>query len=543
MELVASGPRVGTICTCGIEISYPEVYNTGVRPNERAAERLRYKAFRAAGLVKNIGGFAMGLAFLGILFFPLALVGAVLGMYVLTMVRGPLGRYSGRNAAIVAIAVGVGVFATESSILWSYISHRRSDRLIALQTSAADDLRTLLRTQRLYRAAQDRFGSLKESRFQPRVGAYTIYLGLDDYVAGVRDEQTVTDALPNGLHPKVTPTGFLAYAVANLDGDPEVDVWSVDDSGEVKHLTNDVPWIELPANVAGNPTDDGPKTPIVAPEVLTASKDASAKTAKERADAAKEAVKAADKAKASADKAKADADKASADAAKAVASAEKARAAAEKAATEAAAAEPAKADAAKAAAQKAADTAKAEATKAETAKADAAKKAELAAAEAIKAEAAKADATKATELARLEAEQAKKNEELAKAEAEAAKKAAAEKAAADKAAADAAKKADAEKAKAAAEAAKKADAVKAAADKAAVDASKKADAAKDATDKAGTDAAKKAEAEKAAADKAAADAAKKADAAKSAADKAAADAAKKADAAKNAVDKAAAPKT
>ena len=57
-ELAVNGGGTGlrVNCVCGQDYSYPEVVNTGIRPNERAAERSRSRAFRAAGLVKNIGG-------------------------------------------------------------------------------------------------------------------------------------------------------------------------------------------------------------------------------------------------------------------------------------------------------------------------------------------------------------------------------------------------------------------------------------------------------------------------------------------------------
>ncbi|MEZ0313736.1 MAG: hypothetical protein ACAI38_18360 [Myxococcota bacterium] len=321
MELAASGPRVGTICTCGTEITYPEVYNTGVRPNERAAERLRYRAFRAAGLVKNIGGFALGLALLGIIFFPLALIGAIVGIYVLTMVRGPLGRYSGRQHAMIAIGVGTLVFVAEGSVLWSFLAQRRAERLSALQASGADDLRTLLRTERLYRAAQDRFGTLKESHFQPRIGAYTIYLSPDEYVSAMRDEQAVTDPLPADLWPRVTNDAFTAVAVANLDSDADLDVWVVSEAGEVKHVANDVPWLPEPKELtraeptieAASPAGEGPAVvvPIMPPvpppqDKGKAEKAAAEKTAAEKAAAEKAAAEKAAAEKAAAEKAAAE---------------------------------------------------------------------------------------------------------------------------------------------------------------------------------------------------------------------------------------------
>ena len=38
---------------------------------------------------------------------------------------------------------------------------------------------------------------------------------------------------------KVTPMGFHLFAVANLDEDPELDVWSIDQGSKLEHLTKD----------------------------------------------------------------------------------------------------------------------------------------------------------------------------------------------------------------------------------------------------------------------------------------------------------------
>ena len=57
---------------------------------------------------------------LGIFFFPLALAGAALGLYVITMLRGPVGRYSGRQAAIWATLIGVVVVLAEGAFFASW---------------------------------------------------------------------------------------------------------------------------------------------------------------------------------------------------------------------------------------------------------------------------------------------------------------------------------------------------------------------------------------------------------------------------------------
>lgn len=241
-QVELSGPAglARVSCVCGQDYTYPEVVNTGTRPSERAAERSRSKAFRAAGLVKNFGGFALGISMLGILFFPVALVGAAIGIYVLTMVRGPVARYSGRRQAALAVLIGVSVFIGEGALALSWLQGRRLQRMAAVQSSVAEDLRALLRSQRLHRATTDTYGTFHEFRFEPRFGLYTIYLGPDEFIAAQRDGGEVVDPLPQGAEPGVSEDAFTAVAVANLDGDPALDAWLLNEHGDVEHLVDDV---------------------------------------------------------------------------------------------------------------------------------------------------------------------------------------------------------------------------------------------------------------------------------------------------------------
>jgi hypothetical protein len=265
IELATGSSPVRISCVCGKDYSYPDVHNMGTRPNERAAERSRYKAFRAAGLVKNVGGFALGISLLGVLFFPIAIAGAAVGIYVLTMVRGPIGKYSGRKQAVVAVVVGVLVFVLEGALALSWLKTRHLEHLQALQSTAPEDLRALLRAERLYRATTDSYGTFSEFQFEPRYGLYTIYLGADDYVAAHRDGKRVIDPLPAGFSPGVSETSFTAVAVANLDNDPKIDVWVLNDHGEVVHARNDVEHVEE-KNAAPEPEEvSAPPSPAPDP--------------------------------------------------------------------------------------------------------------------------------------------------------------------------------------------------------------------------------------------------------------------------------------
>ena len=235
---VPAGVRVN--CTCGLEHTYPEVHNTGIKPNERAAERSRSRAFRAAGLVKNVGGFALGLSTLSILFFPFGLLGACVGLYVLTMLRGPVSRYSGRRAAMAAVALGSVVFGVGAVFTYSWVEARRTERVTALQQGASEDLRALLRAERLFRVGSDTYGTFKELHFTPRQGNYTLYLAPDDVLAGRRDGDTVVDALPADVQPGVSEDAFTAVAIANIDSDADLDVWVLNDTGTIEHVHDDL---------------------------------------------------------------------------------------------------------------------------------------------------------------------------------------------------------------------------------------------------------------------------------------------------------------
>lgn len=239
-ELAGVPTSVQVSCVCGLTHTYPEVVNTGIQPSERAALRSRSRAFRAAGLVKNIGGFALGLALLSIAFFPLGVLAALVGLYVLTMLRGPVGFYSGRRQAVVAVFLGMAIFVAEGTLALHWIQKRRDHAIMGWQQTVHKDLRILLRTERLFKASRGTYGSFDEFRFKPTHGRYTVYLSGDDYFEGIDDREAILDPLPEGVQPGLSEDSFTAVAVANLDGDPALDVWTLDNTGAVYHLRDDL---------------------------------------------------------------------------------------------------------------------------------------------------------------------------------------------------------------------------------------------------------------------------------------------------------------
>lgn len=243
VELAVGECVAPQVCVCGRNFVSTCMITMGVQPNVRAAEELRARAFRAAGLVRNVGGFALAVALMGVLIFPLGLLGAALGFWVLLSLRGPMGRYSGRTSAIWAAVLGLVLFFGEGAMCVVWLQQRQLADIASVQQTASEDLRDLLRAQRLFRATAERFGSFSELHFKPRHGLYTLYLSPTDLLAAHRNEREIVDVLPPDLppghNPSVQASAFVAVAVANLDSDEALDVWAVNAAGDIVHVRSD----------------------------------------------------------------------------------------------------------------------------------------------------------------------------------------------------------------------------------------------------------------------------------------------------------------
>ena len=99
-------------CLCGTEHVFPDVITPGIFPSDRAAEISRTRAFRAARVVKDIGGWAFKLTLFGIVGVGLAPIGALIGLYVVLGLPKAIRPYSGYRSALMAIGVGAFVVCT-----------------------------------------------------------------------------------------------------------------------------------------------------------------------------------------------------------------------------------------------------------------------------------------------------------------------------------------------------------------------------------------------------------------------------------------------
>ncbi len=239
-ELAPDNDKALDECVCGNTLEPVVEMHRGVEPNEGAAVRSRQKAFHAAGIARNVGAYALGISLLGVLFFPLGIVGAGVGIYCLTAIRGPLAVYSGKRTAALGVILGIAIFVAEGMALMSWIEGHETKRLIAMQAGVASDLKSLRRTQVLYHANHDGYGGFDDFRFKPATRGHTIFLGPDDLLPAIRDGEQITDPLPEGVSPQIGLEDFTAVAVANFDEDPALDVWIMTASGEPRHIADDL---------------------------------------------------------------------------------------------------------------------------------------------------------------------------------------------------------------------------------------------------------------------------------------------------------------
>ena len=85
-----------------------------------------------------------------------------------------------------------------------------------------------------------RYGNFSELDFNPIYGRYTIYLDHNDFVKARDDDGPIQHDLPFDFIPRVQAESFRAVAVNNLDEDPDLDIWVIEDNGRLVHEVDDL---------------------------------------------------------------------------------------------------------------------------------------------------------------------------------------------------------------------------------------------------------------------------------------------------------------
>lgn len=102
-------------------------------------------------------------------------------------------------------------------------------------------LQELSEAQKAYQEKYGRYAqSFKELEWSPSESSrmYSYFMG-DDILYEDRGERTILQ-LPSGLYAPVSKEKFTAFAVSDLDGDAEADVWRLNEEGTIEHMNIDL---------------------------------------------------------------------------------------------------------------------------------------------------------------------------------------------------------------------------------------------------------------------------------------------------------------
>ncbi len=110
-----------------------------------------------------------------------------------------------------------------------------------------EELHGLYIAERAYFAEANRYGhSFADIAFAPSpTSRYVFFLGPQEELVGgsaggAKAQQAAARGLPtHGITPRVTHQGFLTAAVGNLDSDPQLEVWTIDETGTPANIEGD----------------------------------------------------------------------------------------------------------------------------------------------------------------------------------------------------------------------------------------------------------------------------------------------------------------
>lgn len=232
-----SQPLVEHTCDCGRGIVFPPARETGVRPSYRAAQKLRFRAFLAAGIVNNYAHYALVFALAALVFPPFFIVSLIFSIMSLATPAGTLASYSGHKKALIAVFVGLFCAALSTGTFLSVAQDHRDTLRRQWQVTAAMDLKDLRYAQLTYKDQTGGFGSLGNLALQLN-GFYTLCLGRGQRKLANPRKITPVEECPTGSF--VESDKFLALAITNLDSDTDLDIWSIDQDGNINHVKNDL---------------------------------------------------------------------------------------------------------------------------------------------------------------------------------------------------------------------------------------------------------------------------------------------------------------
>ncbi|MDF1566348.1 MAG: hypothetical protein P1V51_25175 [Deltaproteobacteria bacterium] len=166
-------------------------------------------------------------------------VGFVLGIVAAVQISKNKATQKGMGLAIAAIVIGA-IWIPISMMAAIAIPNFMRFQARAKQSEAKSNLSMIYVAETAWQAEAGGFSDdFEKIGFFPEPNnRYTYYLGAS--TAPATHHESEVAPLPADLQTGVSPEGFLAAAVANLDGDATLDVWIIDQDRNLQNLVDDV---------------------------------------------------------------------------------------------------------------------------------------------------------------------------------------------------------------------------------------------------------------------------------------------------------------
>lgn len=162
----------------------------------------------------------------------LNIVGVILGVIALIKISDQPRRYKGKGLAIAAIAVGAS-WTLLGMLAALTIPGLVEYRMRSQQSEAKQLLRQVQLTQASHREQHGRYAlTFAELGLELEVYRYAFFLA-DDSVQPPAPLEN-----PEPSH--ASADAYRAVATGNLDGDPTLDIWAIDHTGDLQHVVDDV---------------------------------------------------------------------------------------------------------------------------------------------------------------------------------------------------------------------------------------------------------------------------------------------------------------
>jgi len=174
----------------------------------------------------------LGICSLGIL----GIIGIILGIVAVIKINNSGGELEGKGLAIGGIAAGAATLLLGMMMMAISVPNFLKFQAKAKQSQAKTMLDQAYQQQMTYQMMNGVYAeSLEDLDFEPSNRLYAVHFGFD-VVPNAEGEDYY---LPVGVETIAREDEFVIVAVGNIDGDPTLDVWTIDQDRRMENVVDD----------------------------------------------------------------------------------------------------------------------------------------------------------------------------------------------------------------------------------------------------------------------------------------------------------------